>query len=133
MDLKNNKLIIICFLSSLTGIALIYVAAIRMQPATIELKEINSNLVGKAVTTEGFITYKSSHPAGHFFLTISENDKKVQVPLFAGFMSELKKVGIGEKDFKSKARIVVTGTVDEYRGQLQIVPRKVEDIKIIRD
>lgn len=133
MELKNNKMIAICLLSSVVGIILIYVAAIRMQPTTIEMEEINSNFMGKVVTTEGYISYKSIHPAGHVFLTISKNNKKIQIPLFAGFMEKLRESGITEKDLVNKRKVVITGTLDEYNGQLQIVPRKVEDVKIIRD
>ncbi len=70
MDKKNNKLVLICLLSSIMGIVLIYVAAIKMQPTLVELEEISPTFIGKTVTTEGYVSYKSSHPAGHLFLTI---------------------------------------------------------------
>jgi DNA/RNA endonuclease YhcR with UshA esterase domain len=42
----------------------------------------------------------------------------------------LKKNNVTENDFKVNKQISVNGLVGEYKGQLQIVPRKVSDIKL---
>ena len=63
------------------------------------------------------------------FLVISDDESDIQVPIFSSMMNDLKKENITESDFKIDEIISVTGLVDEYRGQLQILPRKTSDIK----
>lgn len=133
MNFKGNLLIIICLLCSVAGLVLIYFAAINIQPMQLQLSEINFELVGRTVRTTGYISYKNSHPNGHLFLTITDGKAKLQVPLFAGFVTALEGNGLTKDDFRKGRRIVVEGLISEYRGQLQIIPRKPEDIKIFSD
>jgi DNA/RNA endonuclease YhcR with UshA esterase domain len=102
---------------------LIYIAAIKIRPTVLNLDEITPEFVGRSVTATGRIIYKTSHPAGHIFLTVSYDGATVQVPLFADMMKQL-----SPEDFVKGRTITVTGLVGEYKGQLQIVPRKPEDV-----
>ena len=129
--MPKDKLSLICFITSVIGLVLIYVAAINLEPQRIELKDVTPELVGRSVSTTGEIVYRRSHDAGHLFLTISDGDTKIAVPLFAGYLNTLKKVGLTEDDFYVGAEISVSGLVDEYQGQLQIIPRRKDDVKII--
>lgn len=131
-NIKQNKLLLICLFSSVIGLVLIYLAAINIQPSTIKINEIDSRLIGKTVRTTGYIIYKNNHPAGHVFLTIGDGQAKIQVPLFAGFVNSLNENDVSVDDFRKGVRISITGLVDEYKGQLQILPRKPNDIKILR-
>lgn len=132
--MRINKLTIICLLCSIAGLLLIYIATINTQPTEIPINEITTDLIGRTITTSGYIVYKSSNPAGHVFLTLSDNNKtKIEIPLFAGFMNSLSEVGITEQDFKEGSRVLVSGLVDQYQGQLQVQPRKASDIQILSD
>jgi len=129
LELKKNLFTILCFLCSLLGLFLIYFSALKIQPQEVSLSEINFEFLGRTVKTSGKIVYKNSHPSGHVFLTISDGKKKLQVPLFSSFMEKLSET-INEDELKEGRRITVTGTVSEYKGELQVIPRKVEDIKV---
>jgi len=131
--MAKNILVLISLLTSVIGLVLIYIAAINLQPTRIELKDINSELVGRSVSTTGEIVYRREHDAGHLFLTISDDDTKIAVPLFAGYLSDLKEVGLTEDAFQEGIKISVSGLVDEYQGQLQIIPRRKDDVKILSD
>ena len=130
MVLTQKQLMITCFLCSFFGLILIYLSATNIQPKSISISEMTSDLIGRAVTATGYISYKRTHPAGHLFLTLSDNISKIEIPLFSSFMSELNKNGIVEKNFTVGKELTITGLVSEYNGQLQIQPRKVSDIKI---
>lgn len=131
VSLAKNSLVFICFILSAVGLGLIYIAAINIQPALLSLEEVDSQLIGRSVKTSGYISYKKIHPEGHVFLTISENGRKIQVPLFAGFMNALNGNGLTENDLKKGVKISVSGLVGEYKGQLQIIPRKPDDVEIL--
>lgn len=133
MGLHQKTLIAICFACSIAGLILIYIAAANIEPTIIPIKKITSEYIGKSVTTKGYIAYKNSHLAGHLFLTIADGDAKIQVPLFSGYMKSLEQDGLDAYSFQKGNTISVTGLVDEYKGDLQIIPRKPNDIKIVRD
>ncbi|MEM7821790.1 MAG: exodeoxyribonuclease VII large subunit [Candidatus Aenigmatarchaeota archaeon] len=125
-------MILICLFSSVLGLILIYFSAVNIQPSTTKISEIDSRLIGKTVRTTGYIIYRNNHPAGHIFLTIADNQSKIQIPLFSGFVNSLNENDFPVDNLKKGTKIIVTGLVDEYKGQLQIIPRKPEDIKILR-
>ncbi|MEM5794545.1 MAG: OB-fold nucleic acid binding domain-containing protein [Candidatus Aenigmatarchaeota archaeon] len=125
----ENFFTLFCFFCSILGLILIYFSALSIQPQEVKISEITFEFVGKSVRTSGKIIYANSHPSGHLFLTITDGKKKLQVPLFSSFMEKLKE-RIGEEELKEGKIISVTGIVSEYKGELQIIPRKVEDIKV---
>jgi DNA/RNA endonuclease YhcR with UshA esterase domain len=126
--LKPSKFQIICILSSIIGLSLVYFIALSKKPAEVSISEVNEGLVGRAVTVKGFISDVKFHKDGHIFLTVSDNGTKIQVPLFSSFLSSTKldisKIKVGKK-------VLVSGVVDTYRGQIQIIPKKAEDFKIL--
>jgi DNA/RNA endonuclease YhcR with UshA esterase domain len=127
---KVGLILLLCLICSLLGLFLIYITAKNTNPTKLKLSEINFELLGRVVTTEGKIINKNVHSAGHLFLTIADENSKIQVPIFAGLMNKLNNAGLSANDFAIGKKLLVTGLVSEYKEQLQIVPRKVEDIKI---
>jgi DNA/RNA endonuclease YhcR with UshA esterase domain len=99
----------------------------------LRISDINSELVGRFVATSGKITTKRSSDAGHIFLTVSDNKSSIQVPLFASFMNTLKENEMPENNLRIGIEVYVSGLVEEYQGQLQIIPRKITDFKILSD
>lgn len=120
-----NYLVLILIFTSLGGLFLIYFAALNIQPEEVKIGEISGELVGRKVSTSGYIKSEKLHEDGHLFLTITDGKRSVQVPIFSSLMQHL-----DQNDFKEKTRIRVTGVVDEYRSQLQIVPRKPQDVSV---
>ncbi len=130
MDLNKNFLRITCFLTSILGLFLIYLAVKSIQPQKARLSEITSEFIGKTVTINGKIVYKKYHPAGHLFLSLSDGKQIIQVPLFSSLMEELVRKGFSVENFTKGKSITITGLVSEYKGQLQVIPRKVSDIRL---
>lgn len=116
---------------SIIGLILIYLAALNLEAQKVEIKDIDFDMIGRFVETEGKIIYKKSHPSGHLFLTIEDEGSKIQVPLFANVMNDLKEIGFDEDDFTKGKVIRVKGIVNEYREQLQVIPRSGEDVEIV--
>ena len=137
INFKENTLTYVCLASSVLGLVLIYIAARSIEAAPIPLSGITFDMVGRSVKTTGFIGYRSGHPNGHIFLTIEDGyDASIQVPLFAGFVSSFErdnKQHATTDDLRRGALIEIEGLVGEYRGQLQVVPRKPDDLKILYD
>jgi DNA/RNA endonuclease YhcR with UshA esterase domain len=130
MKFERNFFQMVCIASSILGLLLVYVAALNAKPREVSLTELDESLVGRSVTVRRFIDRLKFHPDGQIFLTIGYNKTNVQVPLFSSFLSSAK---LDVSKIKVGKTIVVSGTVDLYRNQLQIIPRKAEDVKILGD
>jgi len=131
MEIKKKILLIACVLISLFGLAFIYFSALAVSPSETKISKIDSSLNGKLISTTGKISYVRTHPAGHIFLTLTDGDSRIEVPIFSSLMNQLKANGITQYDFKKGKTVRITGIVGEYKGQLQIVPRKASDIQIL--
>ena len=131
MRLPKNFLLILSLSTSVIGIILIYFASINIEPKNIAISDITSDLEGRTVSISGRITEKREHENGHLFLTIADNKTKIQVPLFSDFMNSLNQIGITENDFDLNDEVYVKGTVEVYKGKLQIIPRNLNDIKVL--
>ncbi len=128
--MEEKFILLACSFCSLTGLILTYFAAKNIEPVEIEISQINHELIGRVVSTRGKIVYKKLHPAGHLFLSLEEKNSKIQVPIFSSLMNKMGENGIEEEDFFIGRILEVRGVVDEYQGQLQIIPRKVEDLRL---
>jgi DNA/RNA endonuclease YhcR with UshA esterase domain len=72
-----------------------------------------------------------THSAGHIFLTLSDGDSRIEVPIFSSLANQLSANGITKYDLRKGKIVRITGIVGEYKGQLQVVPRKASDIQIL--
>jgi DNA/RNA endonuclease YhcR with UshA esterase domain len=126
----KDKIILISLFCSILGLVLIYISAKNLKPIYLEIDQINPILIGRYVSTIGYISRIRKHPEGHIFLTISNGKKKVNIPLFSDLVNTLNENGIKVNDFKKGRKIAVSGFVSEYMSRIQIIPRKPEDIKL---
>lgn len=133
MKIAKNYLLWTSLLSSIIGLVLIYIATINIEPQTIAISDITADMEGRKLVVIGQISEKRKHEDGHLFLTLSDNTSKIQVPLFADLMKELDKLGITEDDFHIKGNISVKGVIENYKGRLQILPRNLNDVKILSE
>lgn len=131
MELRKKVLLIVCVLVSLSGITIIYLSVLRALPSETKISEIDSRLIGKLVSIRGKISYVKFHPEGHIFLTVVEGNSRVEVPIFSSLANKLKSNGIDQYDLRRGRSVRITGIVGEYKGQLQIVPRKPSDVQIL--
>lgn len=127
MDFKKNFLVAISLSVSIAGLLMIYFTAKSIEPDPISISEVDDTLVGTLISVKGFIVSKTDHDTGHIFLTISDGRKKLHVPIFSSVADRLDNRFYLEKG----AEISVTGNVDEYRGQLQVIPRKPGDVIVL--
>lgn len=131
MELKKNILLIVCVLVSLAGLAFIYFSSANISPPETKISNIDSSLTGKLTSITGKIVYVRNHPSGHVFLELADSDSKIDVPIFASLMNQLKNNEITRYDFKKGKTLRITGIVGEYNGQLQVVPRKAADVQFL--
>ena len=129
--MPKNYLLILSLFTSVIGLVLIYFASLNIEPQKIAISDITADMEGRKISTTGYLTQKRETKEGHLFLTISTNKSAIQVPIFSDLNKNLADNGITPKDFHLKNIIAIRGTLEIYKGSLQIVPKKASDVKIL--
>jgi len=107
---------------AITGILLTFYIVRNSEISEIPIEKIDSSYLGKTVTVSGKVVSVNSNK-GHIFLTLCDK-KCLDAAIFsniAKFLTQYPKKG---------DRLIITGVIDEYKGNLQIVPRKASDVKV---
>ena len=120
-----KKIILVSSLIAIVGILLLFYLARTYEPKLISISEIDATYIGKTVSTSGKIV-AINYNKGHIFLTIYDNNSTIRVPIFSNVAKHL------DITLKKGKQIVVSGVVDEYKGKLQIIPRKASDIRVVK-
>jgi len=131
MRKDENFIVLLSLVCSLVGISLLYFGSIISKPIHLNVSEVTLEFEGRKVTIYGIITNVYINEEKQFIsLTISDGKSYIQVPIFSDLTNALKQRGIEPKMFKEGLRVEVTGTVGQYKGRIQVIPRKVEDIRL---
>jgi DNA/RNA endonuclease YhcR with UshA esterase domain len=119
-----RKILIVSSAIAIFGICLLFYLAKTSKPNFVPLNEIDSTYIGKTISTSGRIV-SVSYNKGNIFLTIYDKNSSINVPIFSNIAKYL------DVNLKKGQKIVVSGMVDEYKGKLQIIPRKASDIRVV--
>ena len=106
-------------LFSVIGIACLYFLSTLSQPALIELKDV-SKYEGKSVIVEGIVTEHRLTNYGSQIITI-ENDNTSTIVFVEG-----------ETNIEYGDKIQVTGKVQKYKGDWEIVVDNIDFVKVIQ-
>lgn len=118
-----TKLSLIC---SLTGVAAIYAAAMQTHPMMTPIASLDNDFVGLKVAISGQVVDSYEHRDGHLFLKLRDDSEGVvSVPVFARLRAEL-----GEP-IELLDMVQVTGEVELYRGELEVVPERASDVRVV--
>jgi len=113
-------------LCSLTGLAALYVAAANARPAVTAIAGLNNDFIGAKVMISGRLVDLYEHIDGHLFLKLRDDSGGViSVPVFSRVRSQL------EEPVELLDFVQVTGEVKEYNGELEVIPDKASDLRII--
>lgn len=124
--LQKNLQLLVSLCATIFGILIIYFVAAVSAPNNFSTKEITAEKIGMVVTVTGEISKRTQSSSGHLFLTL---DNKLQVPIFSQLRDKIDENTLSS--LKVGNKISVTGVVDEYRNNLQVIPRATNDIKIL--
>lgn len=115
--MEDSTLLTIALLTALMGLGLLWFSTTKFQPQEVPLESITDEYLGRVVTVPGVVE------------NVIEFDKAVVVSLknselkLFGFKTDIPKLEEG-------AKILITGEIKEYKGTLEIVPRKKGDVVV---
>ncbi len=103
------------------GLVLLFLVSTQSQPTLVRISEIDYDDVGSELSVEGRIASKRVHADGHIFLKVEDATGRISVVLFSEIVESLtEELGCLEEG----EEISITGRIEEYRGLLEIVPKK---------
>jgi len=113
-------------LCSLTGLAALYVAAANTRPAVTAIASLNDDFIGTKVVISGRLIDLREHIDGHLFMKLKDDSGGViSVPVFASVRSQL------NEPIELLDVVQVTGLVKEYQDELEVIPDKASDLRIV--
>jgi len=113
-------------LCSLTGLAALYIAAANTRPTVTAIARLNDDFIGTKVMISGRLIDLREHIDGHLFMKLNDDSGGViSVPVFASVRSQLK------ESIELLDVVQVTGLVKEYQDELEVIPDKASDLRIV--
>ncbi len=119
MFLNSLEIKHLAIVLSVLGISTLYIISTLSEPTNISLEDIE-NFEGKIVTTKGFVTDTYETTYGSQIITIRNNNYSAKV-----FLEGKKSISYGDK-------IQVTGEVQKYNEEWEIIVENPKFIKIYR-
>jgi len=121
--MNEKQLIRISILGSVITLILIFIFVSSINPVNVKIGDIGVNDAGKTVNITGVIR-NLNMKNGNVFFTLSDETGEIQIVLWSNVMKELEIKGVNQTSLKDGMSINMEGTIDIYKGQLQIVPAK---------
>lgn len=123
----SEKLITkLSLLTSLTGLLSLYAAAAQMRPSITPIANINDEFLGLKTMISGRVIDMREHIDGHLFLTLKDDSGgSILVPIFARVRSGL------NEPIELLDVVQVAGVVKKYQDELEIVPDKASDLRVV--
>jgi DNA/RNA endonuclease YhcR with UshA esterase domain len=118
---KESFLIKICLLGSVAGILSIYFLSFMIVPEEIGAGEITENHAGRKVKLSGTVEGFRLHSNGHVFFEVTDDTGSVDVVIWEEKVEQLMLSGTDVTRITEGISIELTGTVELYRGSVQVV------------
>ncbi|MEM3012281.1 MAG: hypothetical protein QW084_02835 [Candidatus Hadarchaeales archaeon] len=122
--MRTKVLILAC---AVLGLVMTCAGLHSSGPKRLEVRDLTGEMVGTQVLLSGRVMDLSEHPEGHLFLRVGEDNRTVSVPLFSSVRS-----GMGTA-VELLDWVEVRGKVREWKGELEVVPSRPEDVRVRRE
>ena len=124
MQITERGLIRISLIGILVGLVALYFVTQSLVPEKNNVSDITIGLSGSQVEVTGNITdLKKS--GDNLFFSLSDGTGSIKVVLWKNTLDRLKLQGIDLEKLKNGNSVVVVGTVEGYKGELEIILLKV--------
>lgn len=117
--MEDKTLLRLALGTAVTGLLVLYFASANSGTRALELSEVSEDELGRLVEVSGTISRIKLYEKSTL-LFISDDESELQV--YAPFRFE----GLGKGNY-----ISVRGEVKEYKGTLEVVPFKEEDLVVL--
>lgn len=122
--MDDRRLSLLCLVVAAVGIVGLFTVGLFVQPERVAVGGIDESMMGRIVTVSGTIE-RASESGGHYFFDIAgaESSDVIKAVMWASQTKSSDVEGLGKG-----SRIVATGQVASYRGELEIILNKISSV-----
>ncbi len=119
--MKESVLIRVCLLGSVTGIVALYFISFMLVAEEVGAGEITKDYIGRKVKISGTVEGLREHRSGHIFFEMRDETGSMDVVIWEDKAEQLALSGMNLSRLREGIGIEVTGKVEYYKGNLQVV------------
>lgn len=119
--MKERSLLLLSLACSFLGLLGLYLISLWIELPQIKVAEVTPELVGQSTRLCGELSWKYVQQRGHVFFRLSDETGSIKVVVFNSSAKQL-----GAYELKEGQRVCVVGRIDEYKGELEIIPARID-------
>ncbi len=121
--MDEPKLLALSLAISTIGLFMLLFVSATQEPMPISA--ITPDDIGSRAYVKGTVSELRTSPDGHLFFVLSDTQGSIKAVAFADVAKDLPCV-------ENSRVIEIRGLVDEYRGEIEIIPSRAEDVKCLK-
>lgn len=114
----------LCLICSVIGLVVLFFGVQLKEAKVIEISKINKENLGEEIVVEGRVTNKY-YNGEHLFFDLEGDKEKINIVVFK---NSLEGSNIDPKKIKQSDKVRVTGKVEIYNGELEIIGKNLSFI-----
>jgi exonuclease VII large subunit len=118
---KENQLIKICVVGSIAGIISIYFVSFLFTAEEVNPGDITESYLGRKVKVSGSVEDLRFHENGHIFFDLKDDRGSIDIVIWEDRVQSLMLSGTDFSKISEGVGIELTGYVESYKGNFQIV------------
>lgn len=131
MEITDDKLLKIALITSLIGIIGLLIFTPTIDVKKVEISDITRSMIDEKICVDGVITDISpSSSKTNYFLTINDGKSQITLIIFEKQLAEIQSKNLDINDFENR-KVQVTGTVTEYKSNLELILSSGDSLRII--
>ena len=119
--MRSNQIAFLSLFLCVVGLMVLFFLASQIEPKEIKISKITEQELGSFVKVSGEIKSISVHN-GNIFFDLCERSACIKTVFFIDFAVELKQNSFNPYLLKEGEKLQISGTVEEYSGELEIIP-----------
>ncbi|MFH1237577.1 MAG: OB-fold nucleic acid binding domain-containing protein [Candidatus Aenigmatarchaeota archaeon] len=121
--MNEKTLTKISVVGSVLSIILLYFMTLNIIPEGMAIGNLDRSLIGRSVSITGKITslYVNN---GNMFMNVADESGEIKAVLWKDTLEMIRINDINPDTFEVGKKIDITGEIQEYKGELEIVPVK---------
>ncbi|MBI4163629.1 MAG: exodeoxyribonuclease VII large subunit [Candidatus Aenigmarchaeota archaeon] len=124
-ELSERGLLKISLVGTLIGLVALYFVVGTLVPEKKAISEISTDSIGKFVEVNGIIS-ELRQSEGNIFFKLQGEAGSIKIVLWKNVLDRLVLKGFDLEKIKDGLKIVVEGSVEGYKGEMEIVGKDVE-------
>ena len=128
--MNEERMLRISLIGSILGLIALYFIVLNISSFHVKIGEVTGNLIGSVVEVGGEVKDFYEHKNGHFFFNLKDDTGEIKIVIWEDLKEELSMGGMNVSRIRNGAILEVTGTVELYRGELELIPLR-SQVKIL--